>query len=70
MKNLETELKSVWSATDLPSKVAAMTSLINESHAKKTTKEKALRDITRMSAKQLDKFAVNYMMSGEGMAVK
>jgi hypothetical protein len=70
MKNLETELKNVWSATDLSSKVEAMTSLINESHAKKATKEKALRDIARMSSKQIDKFAVNYMMSGEGMGVK
>lgn len=70
MKNLERELQLVWNATDWLTKHDAMANLISLSHAKKETKDKALRDISRMTARQIDKFAVNYMMSGEGLAVK
>ena len=70
MKNLERELKLVWNAPSWMEKYDAMSKLINESHAKKDTKEKALRDISQMTARQIDTFAANYMMSGEGLKVK
>lgn len=69
MKNLETELATVWNAVGIIDKHEAMATLIKNSHAKKATKEKALRDIARMSSNQLDKFATNFMLSGEGMKV-
>lgn len=70
MKNLEKELSSVWNASGFMEKHEAMAKLIQESHAKKATKEKALRDIRSLSPRQIDTFAANYMMSGEGLKVK
>jgi len=70
MKNLESQLKTVWEANGMLAKQCAMIELIDQSHAKKDTKVKAylsLKKCNTMAA--IDKFAVNYMMSGEGMKV-
>ena len=69
MKNLNELVEKVWSSSDRVTKIMAVTNLINESHAKRATKIKALRDIERMSNEKLDKFAVDYSLSGMGMKV-
>ena len=69
MKDLTKECEKVWSAVSLEAKRNAMTNLIEASHAKKETKLKALRMLPKMKAHQVDKFAANYMMSGEGLGV-
>ena len=69
MKDLTKECEKVWSAVSLQAKRNAMTSLIDASHAKKETKLKALRMLPKMKAHQVDKFAANYMMSGEGLSL-
>lgn len=70
MKNLTTEIQAVYSAKDFQSKKQAMLSLIENSHAKKETKIKArlALDICR-SPYSIDKFATNYMLSGEGLKI-
>lgn len=68
MKNLEAFVQKVWTSTG-QAKRDAMVDLINSSHAKKATKTDALFKVTKLSDKQLDKFAVNFMMSGEGLSV-
>ena len=68
MLNLESFVKKVWTTTG-QAKKDAMVDIINSSHAKKATKTDALFKVAKMSDKQLDKFAVNFMMSGEGMKV-
>lgn len=70
MKDLTKELESVWTAMSLLAKQEAMAKLIEQSHAKKETKEKALRQLKGINtAFKVDKFATNYMLSGEGMKV-
>lgn len=69
MKNLEVFVKAVWNATTPATKREAMVELINNSHAKAETKRKALEQVDRLSMGKMDKFAVNYMMSGEGLSV-
>ena len=70
MKNLTNELHTVWATPTLKAKIDAMTKLIESSHAKKETKQKALRQLhsLRLPSK-VDAFASNYMLSGEGMKV-
>ena len=70
MKNLSNELHTVWAAATLVGKIDAMNKLIENSHAKKETKQKALRQLhsLRLPSK-IDTFASNYMLSGEGMKV-
>jgi hypothetical protein len=71
MKNLEQELKRVWSASTLQDKINAMSDLIEVSHAKKETKDKAIKQLLSIQVpRKIDVFAANYMMSGEGMGVK
>jgi hypothetical protein len=68
--NLEVELNAVWQAQTLEGKKVAMRTLIEKSHAKAETKRKALIEVDRAtSVNKLDKFAFNYMASGEGMKV-
>jgi len=69
MKNLTEELKAVYTATDLATKKQRMMELIDNSHAKKETKLKArlALDTTCRSPYSVDKFATNYMLSGEGL---
>lgn len=69
MKNLEQQLASVWSATDLEEKRAAARKLIDESHAKALTKSRAILDLEAMTGPKIDQFMTNYMLSGEGLAV-
>ena len=69
-KDLTEEVKNVWSARSLADKKAAMENLISVAHARKETKALALVRLAALkSTNQVDKFAVNFMMSGEGMKV-
>lgn len=70
MKNLTEELKSIYSETDPTKKRELAKRLIENSHAKKTTKNQALFLVmTKLSANNIDKFMTNYVLSGEGMKV-
>ncbi len=70
MKNLTQELQAVYSGKDLDTKRNAMLHLIEVSHAKKETKIKARLGLDLMrSPYQIDKFATNYMLSGEGLKI-
>lgn len=53
-------------------KKATLLEMIEKSHAKKETKTFFTNKInyTKMSAKQLDKLAYDYMLSGEGLKVR
>lgn len=69
-KNLTNEVQKVWAAHTLEAKKKAMEELINAAHAKTETKRLALTKLSMFkSSNQVDKFAVNFMMSGEGMKV-
>jgi hypothetical protein len=68
--NLESFIKAVWAAGDLATKKGIAVEMINASHAKAETKEKALRDLQSMvSTKKVDFFVTNYSFSGSGMKV-
>jgi hypothetical protein len=69
MKNLNELVEKIWSCSDRSEKIKLLTDMINTSHAKKSTKILALRDIVHMSNDKLDAFAINYSMSGMGMKV-
>lgn len=69
MRDLTKECETVWAAVSLEAKRNAAIKLINGSHAKKETKMKYLRMIPLMKGHQVDKFAANFMMSGEGLKV-
>lgn len=70
MKNLTEELKSIYSENDTTKKRELAKRLIENSHAKKTTKNQALFLVmTKLSANNIDKFMTNYVLSGEGMKV-
>lgn len=70
MKDLSKEVTAVYAASTLDAKKAAMISLIESSHAKKETKTLAKIKVSRLpNPKAVDKFATNYMFSGEGMKV-
>lgn len=70
MKDLTAELQTVYNTTDLAEKKKAMIAFINASHAKALTKKQAIASVSKMtSAHVIDKFATNYMFSGEGMKV-
>ena len=69
--DLTNELKAVYASRNLADKKAALGVLIDRSHAKAETKRKALLAVTTlMTAYKLDKFATNYVLSGEGMKVQ
>jgi len=69
MKNLQEYVDKVWTSAERAAKITAITDMINASHAKKATKIKALRDIVHKNNEQLDKFAIDYTLSGMGMKV-
>ena len=63
---------SVITAPTLEEKKSAMIAMIENSHAKKTTKTLFMNKVkfTGLSSRQVDKLAYDYMMSGEGMKVR
>lgn len=70
MENLTEVLKSVYEAKDIDDKKQLVLRLIHESSAKVKTKSAAIQAVKRMSkVTDLDKFATNYTLSGEGMKV-
>lgn len=71
MKDLTRELQAVYRIEDVETKRQAMYTLIENSHATAETKRKAVNDVERMrTVYQIDKFATNYVLSGEGMKVR
>jgi len=69
MKNLTVELQDIYNAKDRNEKLALCKILIDESHAKNTTKRIARFQIEKLGADALDKYMTNYVLSGEGMKV-
>jgi|TARA_R100000426_G_scaffold80127_1_gene57887 hypothetical protein len=70
MLNLENNLKKINEATGLEAKKEAMVEMINDSHAKAITKQKALAQVEYINNEnKLLSFAYNYAMSGEGLKV-
>ena len=69
MKNLTQEVQNVFDAATREDKIKAMTDLIKASHASKKTKILSLQKIVHLNEQSLDRFAANYMLSGEGMSV-
>lgn len=70
MKNLTEELHNVYSETNLTKKRELAQRLIENSHAKKTTKKLALFLVmNKLSANKIDKYMTDYVLSGEGMKV-
>ena len=70
MLNLENNLKKINEATGLEAKKEAMVEMINDSHAKAVTKQKALAQVEYINNEnKLLSFAYNYAMSGEGLKV-
>ena len=70
MLNLESNLKKINEATGLEAKKEAMVEMINDSHAKAITKQKALAQVEYINNEnKLLSFAYNYAMSGEGLKV-
>ena len=70
MKNLEVYVNAVFVAPTLEKKKEAMYRLIETSHAKKETKKLAKTKVGMLkSNNQVDKYATNYMFSGEGLSV-
>ena len=68
--DLSQEVQAVWSAKTIDLKKEAMVKLIEKSHAKAETKQNYLTELSKISSStKLDKLAVNYMMSGEGLKV-
>ncbi len=62
----------VLASRDVESKKESLLELIEASHAKKETKSLFTNKVkyVNMSARQLDKLAYDYMLSGEGMKVR
>ena len=70
MKNLTSELKSIYAERDLTKKRELAKRLIENSHAKTTTKNQALFIVmNKLSVDKIDRFMTNYVLSGEGMKV-
>lgn len=69
MKNLTVELQDIYNAKDRSEKLALCKTLIEQSHAKTTTKRLAFFQIEKLGANALDKYMTNYVLSGEGMKV-
>ena len=70
--DLTNEVNKVIAARTVDEKKVALVEMIEVSHAKKEKKILYTNKInyTSMSARQLDKMAYDYMMSGEGMKVR
>lgn len=70
MKNLTSELKNIYGERDLTKKRELAKRLIENSHAKKTTKNQALFIVmNKLSVDKIDRFMTNFVLSGEGMKV-
>jgi hypothetical protein len=70
MLNLEKHLNEIASAQYLGERKELMVSMIMESHAKETTKTKALMQVSQMTnPDKVLQFAYNYALSGEGHKV-
>jgi hypothetical protein len=69
MKNLTIELQDIYNAKERNEKLALCKTLIEQSHAKATTKRLAYFQIEKLGADALDKYMTNYVLSGEGMKV-
>ena len=70
MKNLSNELMAVYNAKTLTEKKNRMQDLIDRSHAKNETKNASKMKLVWCTSKlSVDKFATNYMLSGEGMKI-
>jgi hypothetical protein len=65
-------VNKVLAERDPNAKKAAMIEMIDQSHAKTTTKNlfRSKVNHTRLSGAQIDKLAYDYMLSGEGMKVR
>lgn len=70
MRNLDEYVKSVFSASTLQGKKDAFIELVNNSHAKDSTKKKAVSAVMRAnSMTRIDSFAFNFAEMGEGNGV-
>lgn len=71
MKNLTSELKNVYAELNLTKKKELAKQLIENSHAKTTTKNQALFVLMNKldSSNKINRFMTNYVLSGEGMKV-
>ena len=70
MVDLEQYQHKVWNSKSLTEKKSAMLELINISHAKSDTKKKSIMKVERSrSAAEIDFFAANYGLAGEGLGV-
>ena len=70
MKDLTKELNAVYNARTLNEKKINMLDLIDKSHAKNDTKSRSRLKLRLCTSKlSVDKFATNYMLSGEGMKI-
>lgn len=68
IQNLTDLLKVVYEIPDIDSKRVAVLDLIKASKARVNTKANAVARVKRMNkTSDLDKFATNYTLSGEGM---
>lgn len=70
MKDLTKEINAVYNARTLTEKKNRMQDLIEKSHAKRETKNASKMKLVWCTSKlSVDKFATNYMLSGEGMKI-
>lgn len=70
MRNLERYQQKVWNSKNLNGKKEAMKELIEDSHAKVMTKKKSLIKVERSkSMAEIDFFAANYGLAGEGLGM-
>jgi len=70
MKDLSSYVNAVYAARSLELKKEKMREMIEASHAKKETKKLAFIKLEMCrSADAINKFATNYMFSGEGLKV-
>ena len=70
MKDLTKEINAVYNAKTLTEKKNRMQDLIERSHATNQTKNASKMKLVWCTSKlSVDKFATNYMLSGEGMKI-
>ena len=70
IKDLTAHVQAVFEARGVDAKKAALLKLIEDSHAKESTKRLMTMKASMLNnSNRLDKFAVDYAMSGEGMKV-
>lgn len=70
MKNLSEALKHVYNTSNIDDKKKLVLDMIQESSARTKTKSSAVTRVRQLSkAADVDRFATNYTLSGEGMKV-